>query len=271
MRYRCRAPVALLAAALAPPRPLGAAGPVFVVVSSSPHGSGGALTQAKQQRTRIDRALAHARELAASAPLLSDRLDAQSAVAQLETAGTRVDDNVSQLEEQVTALEQDSRPAPAAEPAAPALPQPVTPAVPAFDPFSAAPSLGVQAAQSALQYLGVPYVWGGADPVTGFDCSGLVQYVYGQLGIGLAHYTGTQLTEGTPVQPSDLRPGDLVFFEPGVAGPGHVGIYIGSGEVVEAPHTGAVVQVSSFATMSAQDGFVGAVRPYVTPSAYGGF
>jgi cell wall-associated NlpC family hydrolase len=92
----------------------------------------------------------------------------------------------------------------------------------------------------AMQYLGVPYVWGGASP-SGFDCSGLVMYVYAQVGVSLPHYTGAQWQMGVPVAYSDLEPGDLVFFD----GLGHVGIYIGGGEFIDAPHTGSVVSIES--------------------------
>ncbi len=97
-----------------------------------------------------------------------------------------------------------------------------------------------EAAQVAARYLGVPYVWGGASPA-GFDCSGLVMYVYAQLGISLPHYTVDQWNATLPISTSDLAPGDLVFFD----GLGHVGIYIGGGQFIHAPHTGTVVQVSS--------------------------
>ena len=92
----------------------------------------------------------------------------------------------------------------------------------------------------AMRYLGTRYVWGGASPA-GFDCSGLVMYVYGQMGVSLPHYTGAQWNVGVPVSRSDLQPGDLVFFD----GLGHVGIYIGGGQFIHAPHTGDVVKISS--------------------------
>ena len=92
----------------------------------------------------------------------------------------------------------------------------------------------------ALHYLGVPYVWGGSTP-SGFDCSGLVMYVFAQIGVSLPHSTYSQVAMGTPVSISQLEPGDLVFF----AGASHVGIYIGGGQFVHAPHTGDVVKISS--------------------------
>jgi cell wall-associated NlpC family hydrolase len=95
----------------------------------------------------------------------------------------------------------------------------------------------------AEKYLGVPYVWGGASPSTGFDCSGLVMYVYEQLGVSLPHYTVSQYEWPNAVHPSrsQLEPGDLVFF----ADLGHVGIYIGNNEFIHAPNSGTVVQISS--------------------------
>lgn len=124
-----------------------------------------------------------------------------------------------------------------------------------------AETIGDRAAALAEHYLGVPYVWGGASPATGFDCSGLAMYVYAQLGIALTHYSGSQYHEGTPVAPNELQPGDLVFFEPSAAGPQHEGIYVGDNEFVQAPHTGAAVTVSSLATPAYALSYVGAVRP----------
>ena len=93
----------------------------------------------------------------------------------------------------------------------------------------------------ALQYLGIPYVWGGSSPSTGFDCSGFTMYVFAQIGVSLPHHAASQFAYGTPVSREQLAPGDLVFFD----GLGHMGIYIGGGQFVHAPHTGDVVKISS--------------------------
>jgi cell wall-associated NlpC family hydrolase len=106
------------------------------------------------------------------------------------------------------------------------------------------PSRGVRAVQIANGLTGTPYVWGGASPRSGFDCSGLVQYVYGKLGIQLPHYTVSQFGHGHPVSRSSLRPGDLVFFY----GLNHVGIYAGGGKYIHAPRSGATVRWESLAS-----------------------
>jgi cell wall-associated NlpC family hydrolase len=124
-----------------------------------------------------------------------------------------------------------------------------------------ASDVGGRAVALAAQYLGVPYRWGGASPMTGFDCSGLTMFVYGQLGIHLDHYTGDQIREGAAVPPAALEPGDLVFFDGNAFGvPGHEGMYIGGGMFIHAPHTGDVVKISSLASYGER--YVGAVRPY---------
>ena len=92
----------------------------------------------------------------------------------------------------------------------------------------------------AMRYLGVPYVWGGSSP-RGFDCSGLVMYAFAQIGISVPHSSYSQFNMGTPVSMGQLQPGDLVFF----SGASHVGIYIGGGQFIHAPHTGDVVKISS--------------------------
>ena len=92
----------------------------------------------------------------------------------------------------------------------------------------------------AMQYLGIPYKWGGSSPSTGFDCSGFIMYVYAQVGVSLPHNAAAQYGYGTPVDRSQLQPGDLVFFN----GLGHNGIYIGGNQMIHAPHTGDVVKIS---------------------------
>jgi cell wall-associated NlpC family hydrolase len=106
----------------------------------------------------------------------------------------------------------------------------------------------------AMQYLGVPYVWGGSSP-RGFDCSGLVSYVFAQIGVSVPHSSYAQFGMGTAVSISDLQPGDLVFF----AGASHVGIYIGGGQFIHAPHTGDVVKISSLSGYYSSN-FAGARR-----------
>jgi peptidoglycan DL-endopeptidase CwlO len=119
-------------------------------------------------------------------------------------------------------------------------------------PAPPASTLGGQAVAIAEQYLGVPYVWGGASP-SGFDCSGLVMYVYAQLGVSLPHNADAQMTSLPAVPLSDLQPGDLVFFN----GASHVGIYVGNGTMIHAPHTGTVVQ---FGNINDEGSITGAAR-----------
>jgi cell wall-associated NlpC family hydrolase len=107
----------------------------------------------------------------------------------------------------------------------------------------------------AMQYLGVPYVWGGASP-GGFDCSGFVMYVYAQIGVSLPHNAAMQYGYGTYVPRDQLQPGDLVFFN----GLGHDGIYIGSGQFIHAPHTGDVVKISSLSDSWYASTYYGAKR-----------
>ena len=98
-----------------------------------------------------------------------------------------------------------------------------------------------RAAAEAAKLVGAPYRYGGMSP-KGFDCSGLVLYSYGQAGVALPHSTDQQRHLGKPVQRSELRPGDLVFFNQQGKKHGHVAIYVGNGEMVHAPSSGKRVR-----------------------------
>ena len=103
------------------------------------------------------------------------------------------------------------------------------------------PTLGVRAVKYARRFIGVPYAWGGSSPRTGFDCSGFVRYVYQHFGVSLPHSSYGDESHGRRVLRKYLKPGDLVFF----AGGSHVGIYVGRNRVIDAPHSGAVVHIST--------------------------
>jgi cell wall-associated NlpC family hydrolase len=111
------------------------------------------------------------------------------------------------------------------------------------------------AVQAAEREVGVPYVWGGASPSTGFDCSGLVMWAYAQVGISLPHYSGAQYEDTTHIPLADIQPGDLLFYGPG--GSEHVAMYVGGGSMIEAPYTGASVWITAIRT---GDGFAGVGR-----------
>ena len=132
------------------------------------------------------------------------------------------------------------------------------------------------AVRAALRWIGVPYSWGGGDAfgptrgfcgpagcqglsTVGFDCSGLTLHAWAQAGVLLPHYTGSQFMRGQRItRAEDLRPGDLLFFHDDL---GHVGMYIGNGQMIHAPQTGDVVRVVNLAGSRYERSFRGAVRP----------
>ena len=109
------------------------------------------------------------------------------------------------------------------------------------DKQQARSEVGNEVVRYARTFLGVPYRWGGMSPRNGFDCSGLVAFVYRHFGISLPHYTVAQFATGRHVLRPNLLPGDLVFF----SGLEHVGLYVGHGRFIHAPHAGARVRIDS--------------------------
>jgi hypothetical protein len=131
-------------------------------------------------------------------------------------------------------------------------------AAPLGGPVAAGP-VAQLAVRTALAQVGTPYVWGGEEP-GGFDCSGLVQYAYAAAGVALPRVAQDQYGSG-PTLPAEatLTVGDLLFFGTGPLAVDHVGIYLGDGRMVDAPHTGALVRVEPVDLSSPS--FVGATRP----------
>ncbi|MFE2374785.1 NlpC/P60 family protein [Streptomyces sp. NPDC059398] len=120
-------------------------------------------------------------------------------------------------------------------------------------PVAATGSRAARAVAFAYGALGKPYVWGATGP-SSFDCSGLTQAAYRSAGVSLPRTTYTQINSGQRVGRSELAPGDLVFFYSGIS---HVGIYVGGGQMIHAPHPGAPVRLAPVGQMP----FAGATRP----------
>lgn len=115
--------------------------------------------------------------------------------------------------------------------------------MPLFDTSSGASGAAGEVLDYAKQFIGTPYVWGGTTP-NGFDCSGLVQYVFRQAGVNLPRVSADQAKAGTAVKDvASARPGDLVFWRGSNGNPNHIGIYVGDGKMLEAPRTGLNVRI----------------------------
>ena len=115
---------------------------------------------------------------------------------------------------------------------------------------------GAEAVAAAESQIGVPYVWAGASPGVGFDCSGLTMWAWSHAGVSLSHSAADQFSELTHVPLSDLQPGDLLFYQEGNT-IGHVTMYVGPGEMVQAMETGTNIEITGIWT----SGLVGAGRP----------
>jgi cell wall-associated NlpC family hydrolase len=197
--------------------------------------------RAAEQQARAERAAAAAR---AQALVAAKRAAAAAAATATTTAAssstTSTADATTTTDPAATTL----------DPAAATSTDPGT--GPATDPL---PGGHPDAATLALQFIGVPYLWGGSTP-SGFDCSGLVSYVFAELGIVLPHSAADQYSFGVAVPEDQLEPGDLVFFD----NLDHVGIYIGDNEIVNAPHTGSFVRIDSLSEPWYANRYVGARR-----------
>lgn len=124
-------------------------------------------------------------------------------------------------------------------------------------------SIGQAMADKALTYNGYPYVWGGASPSVGFDCSGLVYYIAKCFGYNIPHGSTSQYSYGTYVEKSELQPGDFVFFENTYdTGISHVGIYLGDGDFIHASGSQVGVKISNLNDAYYIQHYYGARRIY---------
>jgi len=235
-----------------------ARGPVFTVVPAG-HASHESLSRAIQRQVGVDKRILRdvARVRGRDAALLqqaeteavraADPFPAEDRMTQLRRKLATENAQAARTRRAIRGLQQSLQPV----------------SLPADFLASPTTAIGSYAVSIAERYLDVRYVWGGGDPASGFDCSGFVKYVYAQLGIQLPHYAAAQYTDTMHIDPSQLQPGDLVFFEPRADGPGHVGMYVGNDLFIEAPHTGDVVKFANLTIEARLMGFVGASRPAV--------
>jgi peptidoglycan DL-endopeptidase CwlO len=200
-------------------------------------------TQVQRRRALLKRARAQQAQLVAERA--ANKASIESRLAERQSMLSSIRSEIAQIRaaerRRQAELERQAR-------ARLAAPQPLIPELAGTEPSLQAPAVLSPAPPAkyggvvgiAMQYLGIPYVYGGSTPA-GFDCSGFVMYVFAQVGVSLPHNAAAQYGYGTPVDRSQLQAGDLVFFN----GLGHNGIYIGGGSFIHSPHTGDVVKISS--------------------------
>ncbi len=205
-------------------------------------GQSAQLAAAATARHRLDVASNEARTLA----------QAQQAVAsRLAGAKRTIQDLLDQQQRLLGSLKADQRRALEAARRAAAARASRSRAFPTYNgPASGRAAVAVR---EAYRKLGSPYSWGASGP-SSFDCSGLTMWVWGKAGVSLPHSSQAQYSSGRHVSRGDLQPGDLVFFGSPIH---HVGIYIGGGRMISAPHTGDVVKIQD----AFRSDYVGAVRP----------
>jgi len=205
--------------------------------------------QRADQKTSIESQLSQRQQLVESIRSEIERMKAEEAARQRELARQAAAARAERAEQarQLALADPYSSSSSSSDSSASAPPAPSVSAPPS--------SNGSAAVAIAMRYLGVPYVWGGESP-SGFDCSGLIVYVYRQLGVSLPHHAATMYSYGTYVSRDQLQPGDLVYFD----GLGHMGMYIGGGNFIHAPHTGDVVKISSLSDSWYASTYVGAKR-----------
>jgi cell wall-associated NlpC family hydrolase len=200
-----------------------------------------AAAAAKQARLAEERARA-ARDAAARKEAQAAAKRAAAEAARQKAAAEAAERAAAQAAQNRPSTSRPTQPRPSQP--RPSQPTPSKPK-PADPPPPPPSSGGVSAVIAyAEAQLGKPYVWGGTGP-DGFDCSGLTLMAWRQAGVYLSHYTGAQWAETARVPISDLRPGDLVFY--GSSGPSshHMGLYVGGGQMIEAPRTGLNVRYAS--------------------------
>lgn len=208
-------------------------------------------TRADVAAEEASRAAAQVQQVVVQQRQLLVRLDSQRA--EIEAGIAEQQDLIGSLEDELQReIERRQEAAAAAAAAAAPSAPPAAPTNPNPPPVSGSGAAAAIAAAESV--LGTPYVYGGASPQTGFDCSGLTMWAWAHAGVSLPHSSQMQYASLPHVDKADLQPGDLVFFYSPIH---HVGLYVGGGMMIDAPHTGTVVQRRAIYW----ENYVGAARP----------